>query len=291
MDPFASTAWMASAALNQPTFPSRQAQPIQHNVTCPLCAQQHPAETAQCWRCLHIFPTHQNQFANTAPLYTPPPPSIPPTHPTIPTYQSSAIPIQDSPLDLMQKILAYQKQANAIPISQQQLQTPKLSSQPSYVFDSGSPSNPITIGDSPPLERTVLANPPPIAPLPGGWPAGGWPPNPFLQPHISHQQRLLLAQDMARRQHLYQPQPVPAPLAQNAPYDQYYGAPSTDEIKELLANIRPDEEIEIEDKDAIVEGLAKNTRLMKHQQVHFLPFPSLMVDGRRVDAKDGRREE
>jgi hypothetical protein len=78
---------------------------------------------------------------------------------------------------------------------------------------------------------------------------------------------------MARRQqHLYQPPTFPTPLPQNAPYDQYYGAPSSDEIKELLANIRPDEEIEVEDKDAIVAGLAKNTRLMKHQQVGLFLF-------------------
>lgn len=285
MDPFSGPAWMASPAGNQvPNYTSQQAEPVPHHaVTCPLCSQQHPADTAQCWRCLHIFPTNQNRLENTTPLYTPPPPSIPTTHPTVPTYQSSSQPIQDSRLLLMQKILSYQKQATGIPIPQEQLQPPKLPSPPSYVFDGRSPSNPITIGDSPPLQKAVLATPPPIAPLPGGWPVGGWPvaewplggwpPDPFLQPHLLQRQRLLLAQDMARRQqHLYQPPAFPAPLAQNAPYDQYYGAPSSDEIKELLANIRPDEEIEVEDKDAIVAGLAKNTRLMKHQQVRLFLF-------------------
>jgi hypothetical protein len=268
MDVFAGTPWMPSPAVNQgPTFTSQQAQPVQHHsVTCPLCAQQHPADTAQCWRCLHVFPTTvQNKFAN--PLYTPPAPSIQPTHPTVPTYQSSSQSIQDSGLMLMQKILAYQQQATGIQPPQQQPQTPTFPSQPSYVYEGASPTNPITIGDSPPLQRTVLANPPPMTPLPGAWN-----PDPFQQQLLFQRQRLIQAQEMARRQQQYQPHAFPAPLAQAAPYDQYYGPPSSDEIKELLANIRPDEEIEIEDKDAIVAGLAKNTRLMKHQQVHFLLF-------------------
>jgi hypothetical protein len=50
-------------------------------------------------------------------------------------------------------------------------------------------------------------------------------------------------------------------------YDYNVPAPSNDEIKELLSNIRPDEEIKIEDKDAIIPGMAKHMRLMKHQQM------------------------
>ena len=54
-------------------------------------------------------------------------------------------------------------------------------------------------------------------------------------------------------------------------YDWNVPGPSTEEIKDLLSNIRPDEEIKVEDKDAILDGMAPQMRLMKHQQVP-LPF-------------------
>ena len=63
--------------------------------------------------------------------------------------------------------------------------------------------------------------------------------------------------------------------------------PSSVEIKELLSNIRPDEDIKLEDKDAIIPGLAKHMRLMKHQQV-FSSSYCLIVDGIGLDAEDGR---
>ena len=50
-------------------------------------------------------------------------------------------------------------------------------------------------------------------------------------------------------------------------WDHPVPSPSADEIKELLLNIRPDEDIKVEDKDAFVPGLATHMRLMKHQQV------------------------
>ena len=54
-------------------------------------------------------------------------------------------------------------------------------------------------------------------------------------------------------------------------YDWNVPGPSTEEIKDLLSNIRPDEEIKVEDKDAILDGMAPQMRLMKHQQVP-VPF-------------------
>lgn len=61
---------------------------------------------------------------------------------------------------------------------------------------------------------------------------------------------------------------------------------SANEIKELLANIHPDDDIKVEDKNAIVPGLESRMRLMKHQQVLDMRT-FLMVDGVGVDAKDG----
>jgi hypothetical protein len=70
-----------------------------------------------------------------------------------------------------------------------------------------------------------------------------------------------------------------------------YSAPVPDakEIKELLSNIRPDEDIDV-DKDAVVPGLAPHVRLMKHQQAsHFSTH--LTSDGLGVDAKDGGQQQ
>jgi hypothetical protein len=57
------------------------------------------------------------------------------------------------------------------------------------------------------------------------------------------------------------------PAAYLPNYDYSVPNPSSEEIKDLLANIRPDEDIKVEDKDAIIPGLAPHMRLMKHQQV------------------------
>jgi hypothetical protein len=46
---------------------------------------------------------------------------------------------------------------------------------------------------------------------------------------------------------------------------------SAEEIEDLLSNIRPDEDIKVENENGIIPGLAENTKLMRHQQV----FPSL----------------
>lgn len=66
------------------------------------------------------------------------------------------------------------------------------------------------------------------------------------------------------------PMPIkmdPSQYLNRVPYNYAVPNPSQDEIKELLANIRPDEDIKIEDTDAIIPGLASHMRLMKHQQV------------------------
>jgi hypothetical protein len=115
----------------------------------------------------------------------------------------------------------------------------------------GTPSNPIDVTDSPPQQRVLQTNTMiPNFTLPGGPLNNGWPTplNPFAGPSSS--------------------KPVdPAQYLSRLPYDYNVPNPSQDEIKELLANIRPDEDIKLEDKDAIVSGLAPNMRLMKHQQM------------------------
>jgi hypothetical protein len=115
----------------------------------------------------------------------------------------------------------------------------------------GTPSNPIDVSDSPPQQRVLQTNTMiPNFSFLGGPPNNGWPTplNPFAGPSSS--------------------KPVdPAQYLSRIPYDYNVPNPSQDEIKELLANIRPDEDIKLEDKDAIVAGLAPNMRLMKHQQM------------------------
>jgi len=116
----------------------------------------------------------------------------------------------------------------------------------------GTSSNPISLDDSPPHVAVGQRNPfvslPSRTPsvLNNGWQSGYHPP-------------------VAR--------PAQNPVTQNYPsymypsYDWTVPGPSTEEIKDLLSNIRPDEDIKVEDKDAIIDGMAPQMRLMKHQQV------------------------
>lgn len=63
--------------------------------------------------------------------------------------------------------------------------------------------------------------------------------------------------------------PAPGSVPYQSNYPQPYsdtGISSAKEIKDLLSNIRPDEDIKVEDQDAIFPGLAQHMRLMKHQQ-------------------------
>ena len=84
---------------------------------------------------------------------------------------------------------------------------------------------------------------------------------------------------------------MPSQLSYMYPsYDWNVPGLSTEEIKDLLSNIRPDEDIKVEDKDAIIEGMALQMRLMKHQQVRFLRY-DLTLDGIGMDAKDGGQQE
>jgi hypothetical protein len=263
MNPFPGAtvnSWLPSSSVTQmptmPTFPNfqnsqQQPQPVQYQrgiVNCPGCAQELAVNTTICWRC--SSQNISNQFTD-------------PVQPVIPQASPSilAVPVaaahgpysQQTPhnqLFLMQQLLQYQEQQRAL---QQAL--PALPSQPSFVLKGGSASNPLTINDSPPLQKTIQQLPTP----PGAWPMTSLPP--------------LLAQQLFRLQNHTSQTGYPNPLIQpgavpNYPtYDYHFGNPSSEEIKELLANIRPDEEIETDDKDAIVPGLAKNMRLMKHQQV------------------------
>ena len=116
----------------------------------------------------------------------------------------------------------------------------------------GTSFSPIKLGDSPPQSRFPQTNslfphitlPPSIPIVNNGWPTS--------YPNLNGSQ----ANDpVGYLRHIHHQR------------DYSYANPTTDEIKDLLANIRPDEEFKVEDKDAIIPGLAKHMRLMKHQQV------------------------
>ena len=51
------------------------------------------------------------------------------------------------------------------------------------------------------------------------------------------------------------------------PYNTAIPNLTNDELKDLLQNIRPDEEIEVEDPDSHIPGLSRRLHLMKHQRV------------------------
>ena len=128
----------------------------------------------------------------------------------------------------------------------------------------GTSSNPINIIDSPPQTRNPQSNthiptfslPQSLSALNNGWPVNI--PNPFAGPSTSND---------------------PAQYLSRIAYDYAVPNPSADEIKELLSNIRPDEEIKVEDKDAIIPGMAGHMRLMKHQQMG-LAWMQKMEDGK-----------
>jgi hypothetical protein len=121
----------------------------------------------------------------------------------------------------------------------------------------GTSSNPISVDDFPPH-----------FPVPKR--------NPFL-PTPSVQTPPLLNNGWSASYQLPSQRPAAQTIVQSQPsymypsYDWNVPGPSTEEIKDLLSNIRPDEEIKVEDKDAILDGMAPQMRLMKHQQVP-LPF-------------------
>lgn len=71
------------------------------------------------------------------------------------------------------------------------------------------------------------------------------------------------------------PSPSQSTSTPNPPIPDHEGPEqSADEIKDLLSNIRPDEDIKVENRNPIIEGLAKDTKLMKHQLV--APTPQLI---------------
>ena len=150
---------------------------------------------------------------------------------------------QAQSLPFLQQMSLIQRQQQILQQRQSQAHFPPWGIH-AYNSGVGTSSNPISIGDSPPLIRT-----PPIPSLPqltppvlnGGWPTGF--PNPFTS------------------------QPARDPSHYLQSYDYHVPNPSAEEIKDLLANIRPDEDIKVEDKDAIIAGMAPHMRLMKHQQV------------------------
>jgi hypothetical protein len=155
-------------------------------------------------------------------------------------------PQQDRTLPYLQQIAMIQRQQL---LQQQRQNQAPFQTWPNQGYNSGvgTSSNPINLGDSPLVQTPPISFPLPNLPqltppvLNGGWPTGYQ--NPFTS----------------------QPARIPAHYLPS--YDFPVPNPSAEEIKDLLANIRPDEDIKVEDKDAIIAGMAPHMRLMKHQQV------------------------
>jgi len=253
-------------------------------IVCPECTQDLMPNTTICWRCLHNFYS-PNLFPNPSNVHTTPTRPQPLMQPIPPIGLTPPISVQQAQTQLLliQQILQHREQSqfNLPQCQAQQQQIPALPSQPSFVVQGATASDPITISDSPTLLKQslpLLPPPSPMKPLPGAWPMIG------VQQHQRMAQQQLINLQNTTRQNM---DPIEGPMLppisrlfppSYADCGHYYGNPSTDEIKELLANIRPDEEIKTEDKDAIVPGLARNMRLMKHQQAR--PTFIAMVNGR-----------
>ena len=116
---------------------------------------------------------------------------------------------------------------------------------PSPRAGQGTSSSPINLDSSP----TRYA--PPVPLLNNGWQAAY--PGPIRNPYNF-------------------PQPPQIPMMRMPAYDMPVPSLTNDELKDLLQNIRPDEEIKVEDPDSHIPGLSRRLRLMKHQRVctHFL---------------------
>lgn len=110
----------------------------------------------------------------------------------------------------------------------------------------GTSSSPVNLDSSPPRYAT------PVPLLNNGWQAAY--PGPIGNPYNF-------------------PQPPQIPIIRMPAYDMPVPSLTNDELKDLLQNIRPDEEIKVEDPDSHIPGLSRRLRLMKHQRVctHFLP--------------------
>ena len=273
-----------SSLTNMPDFSMR---------FCPKCGQGQDGDTTACWRCFESFPTGvpsqtQNHYPTLTPLqiqqqaylqqqqrqaqfnaqHAAQQEALQQQQQLLLQRQQRMLqqlqhqPMQQSPLSQP----AFQHQFNQLVMPQQPInvtrslpwapQPQKQQQPPSYSMSfgfsgTGTTSSPIIVDDSLPQSKPLINSLFPPITLPSSIPLvnSGWPtkyPNPhglqvndptgFLR-HMHHQR------------------------------DHSYGNPTSDEIKDLLANIRPDEEFKVEDKDAIIPGLAKHMRLMKHQQV------------------------
>jgi hypothetical protein len=263
-------------------------------LACPNCLQDRSPEDTSCWRCLTAFtsptesdvsspePTETQELWSAAqtntirikqepdlqtntPLHQPNP--LFAQHPANPHV---ARPQQPQPNQSTYNLLQLQwaqQQQQYLQQAKEARRIQQLHRGLPYMqtgIGSGTSSNPINIIDSPPQTRNPQSNthiptfslPQSLAPLNNGWPVNI--PNPFAGPSTSND---------------------PAQYLSRIAYDYAVPNPSADEIKELLSNIRPDEEIKVEDKDAIIPGMAGHMRLMKHQQMG-LAWMQKMEDGK-----------
>lgn len=256
------------------------------DLTCPKCLLQRSPADRSCWRCLTRFTTPAASDVSTPEPFEmqdvwPPrdtsamrvkqEPDVE-THTPLQQHNSvfsqhpqtsyllgfqQPLPQQqqqqsNSPYHQMQRLQQHQQYLHQIREAHRLQRQQMAMSYTPFGTGIGTSSNPISLDDSPPQTRTLQSNthipnfslPQSMAALNNGWPVNLT--NPFSSQSTTNDPALYLT----RIPHDY---PVPNP--------------SADEIKELLANIRPDEDIKVEDKDAIIPGLAPQMRLMKHQQM------------------------
>ena len=275
-----------SSSSSSPAFhqPSPLASPSPRMV-CPSCFQERNAQDPTCWRCLTPFPT-----AAANDVY---PPNLGSTQDQPSALQNKPIQVkQESDIQVPMTQFRTTQQMPVFPQIQQPYFNPlahnqvemmrRLQNEQLYMRQmqqiqamqraqmreqymkagSGTSSDPINLGDSPPETRSSTPQIQTFSPvsLPtvmnNGWPVPF--PNPF-----------------AKKQAAYDP----AQYLSRVPYDYPIPNPSADDIKELLANIRPEEDIKVEDNDAVIPGLSGHMRLMKHQQMG-LAWMQKMEDGK-----------
>jgi hypothetical protein len=251
-------------------------------MTCPNCGTETGPYAGVCWGCSLTLTQQrtqaQSQWGNP---FTAPAPNNFAAQQASPTEMK-----QWRAPDTVSQIAGldqyHQGRTRELMLQHQQQQQQWLSQQqqingPSSNFSGfGTSSNPIALDDdSVPVLQNYTQVPTygiPHAPLVN---------NPFLNNGWSAQQNPFTQSPSVKIEPPQYLNRVPA-------YDYPVPNPSQDDIKELLANIRPDEDIKVEDTDAIIPGLASHMRLMKHQQV--LPWCMILtVDGPSMDAKDGRK--
>jgi hypothetical protein len=232
-------------------------------MTCPNCGTETGAHASVCWGCSNtltpVAQATQAQSPWTSPFAAPAPNQFAAQQASLEQARQWSAPFLASPIAavdpdharrLREFMLQQQRQQQQNWFANQQ----QLNRTSSNSSGFGTSSNPIALDDD---TVPVLQNHTQFPSF--GIPRAPLINNPFLNNGWTPQPNPF-APSMPIKMD-------PSQYLNRVPYDYPVPNPSQDDIKELLANIRPDEDIKIEDTDAIIPGLASHMRLMKHQQV------------------------